>query len=90
MSSDVVPAAGTPERTRTEAGQWYGIAVVGLVVAAFLAVVALTVDGVGERAQVVWLLAAVALGLVSLTCLMVGAVITGTTIALRAERARRD
>lgn len=79
----------TATRDRTEALEWYVIGWVTVLLALFVGGVAWSVDG-GAGAVVGWLVAAGLMLLVGEVCLMVGATITGTTIALRAEHARRE
>jgi uncharacterized integral membrane protein len=81
-------ASTTAPGDRTEAGEWFAIG-------GFVLLVALLLAGTGwSRAEDEALVALLALGGVAaicgLGCLMVGAVVTGTTIALRAEHARLE
>lgn len=87
MSSDPT-ATPTSSRDRTEAGEWFAIGAGVLVVALVLAGAAWT-GAEGDARVVVAAFAAVA-GIAGFLLLVVGAVITGTTIALRAERARLE
>lgn len=86
MSSEPT-ASPAPSRDRTEAVEWYAIGWGAVVVALFVAGIAWSASDEGSSV-VGWLVAAGLVLLVGAVCLMVGAVITGTTIALRAERAR--
>lgn len=86
MSSEPT-LSSTPSRDRTEAAEWYALGAGAVVVA--LLVGAAGSSSADEGGSVVgWLVAAGLVLLVALVCLVVGAVITGTTIALRAEHAR--
>lgn len=80
-------ASSAPSRDRTEAAEWYGIGGGIVLMALFVGGIAWSASDEGSSV-VGWLVAAGVVLLVGAVCLMVGAVITGTTIALRAERAR--
>ncbi|WP_019145926.1 hypothetical protein [Aeromicrobium massiliense] len=81
-------ASPAPSRDRTEANEWFAIG-------GFVLLVAVLLAGTGwTNAEGGALVALLALGAVAAVCgfllLVVGAVIAGTTIALRAERARLE
>ncbi len=87
MSSEPT-ATPSPSRDRTEANDW-------LALGGFVLLVAVLLAGTGwTNAEGDALVALLALGAVCAICgfllLVVGAVITGTTIALRAEHARLE
>lgn len=78
----------TSSRDRTEASDWFAIGGFVLLVAILLAGTGWT-SAQGEAQVALLALAAVA-GIAGFLLLVVGAVVTGTTIALRAERARLE